>query len=484
MTPAKSFEMTSNILHSMKKFLIISLLIPFLSLSAQERAASAAKTTAGDLARALTELTQLRNDIAAGKIPLAKEINDLEDEKIQLTAHRDKVVDLASDANSVKADLEARETELVKQIDYLHTALGNYIKDFVGASLHVGEIQLYKEVADAAMQVQDVREVPLKDRFEAQINAVNASFDRLFKAVGGYKFPGQIELADGTIVEGNYAIIGPIGMFSDSDTTAGLVTLNTLSAGNPITAGAQLEIIDSKPFAPEQQMVAVTTTGQGTLFLDPKLGQALDIRRLTESLPDHIKKGGLVMWPILILAFAAFVVSIFKAFEIVSVKKGKVKDLEVILDHLNNGRAEDALGYARGIKGPVGGMLVAALEHIDADEDLIEEILYEKMLNTQPKLERYLPFIAVTAATAPLLGLLGTVTGMINTFKLITIFGTGDATQLSSGISEALITTEFGLIIAIPALFAHTMLSRLSKAVLGSMERTAVGLVNGLPHKN
>jgi biopolymer transport protein ExbB len=231
-------------------------------------------------------------------------------------------------------------------------------------------------------------------------------------------------------------------------------------------------------------MADVTTTGQGTLFLDPKLGQALDIRRLTESLPDHIKKGGLVMWPILILALAAFVVSIFKAIEIVSVKKGKVKDLEVILDHLDNGRAEDALGYARGIKGPVGGMLVAALEHIDADEDLIEEILYEKMLTTQPKLERYLPFIAVTAATAPLLGLLGTVTGMINTFKLITIFGTGDATQLSSGISEALITTEFGLIIAIPALFAHTMLSRLSKAVLGSMERTAVGLVNGLPHKN
>ncbi|MCB1120239.1 MAG: MotA/TolQ/ExbB proton channel family protein, partial [Verrucomicrobiae bacterium] len=136
-----------------------------------------------------------------------------------------------------------------------------------------------------------------------------------------------------------------------------------------------------------------------------------------------------------------------------------------------------------GIKGPVGVMLVSALEHIDADEDLIEEILYERMLSTQPKLERYLPFISVTAATAPLLGLLGTVTGMINTFKLITIFGTGDATRLSSGISEALITTEYGLIIAIPTLIAHALLSRMSKAVLGSMERTAVGFVNGLPHK-
>lgn len=467
----------------MKKLLIISLLIPLFTLSAQDRATTAANTTAGDLERALTELTQLRNDIAAGKIPLAKKINDLEDQKIELTIERDKVVEEASGANRVKAEMGARSEELVTQIDYLHTALGNYIKEFIGVNIHVGEVQLYKEVADSAIEIQDVREIPLFDRFQAQIDAVNTSFDRLFKSVGGYKFQGKCELADGTIVDGNYAIIGPIGVFSDSATSSGLVSINPLSAGNEI-AGAKLEKILTKPFAPEKEMADVTTSGQGTLFLDVKLGQALDIRNLTESLPEHIKKGGLVMWPILIIAAAAFLISIFKVFEIASVKKGKIKDLEVILEHLNNDRADDALAYARGIKGPVGEMLVAALEHIDSDEDLIEEILYERMLSTQPKLERFLPFIAVTAATAPLLGLLGTVTGMINTFKLITIFGTGDATQLSSGISEALITTEFGLVIAIPTLIAHALLSRMSKGVLGSMERTAVGLVNGLPHKN
>ena len=194
---------------------------------------------------------------------------------------------------------------------------------------------------------------------------------------------------------------------------------------------------------------------------------------------------GLAAVVVIAMAAAAFLVSIFKVIEITSVKKGKAKDLQVILDHLNNGRKEDAIGYARGVKGPVGEMLSAALAHIDTeDDDLIEEILYEKVLSTQPKLERLLPFIAVTAATAPLLGLLGTVTGMINTFKLITIFGTGDAGQLSSGISEALITTQFGLIIAIPTLIAHALLSRMSKSVLGSMERTAVGFVNGLPNKN
>ena len=109
-----------------------------------------------------------------------------------------------------------------------------------------------------------------------------------------------------------------------------------------------------------------------------------------------------------------------------------------------------------------------------------EEIMYETMLETQPRLERFLPLIAITAATAPLLGLLGTVTGMINTFKLITLFGTGDAKSLSSGISEALITTEFGLIVAIPALILHALLSRKCQAILAAMEKYAVIFSNGI----
>ena len=471
--------MNSQIEFSMKKILIISLLIPVLSLSAQtQQYDTAAKTTEGDLARALAELTQLRNEIGAAKIPLAKEINRLENEKIQLTARRDEVVELATGGNRIRNELEERQDDLIKQTDYLHTALGNYISEFQGNALHVGEIQLYEDVVKAASEVQDSKDVPLKERFELQVAAVNASFDRIYKSVGGYTFPGNCELEDGTVVSGNFAMIGPIGMFSDGPDSAGLVTINPLSV-SPV-----LEKPPVPGLAPEPQMAQVTTTGSGTLFLDTKLGQAFDILKLKETFWEHVQKGGLVMYPILTLALAALLVVIFKAIEISMVKKGKAKDLEVILDHLHNGRNDDALAYARGVKGPVGAMLTAALEHIDADEDLIEEILYEKMLSTQPKLERLLPFIAVTAATAPLLGLLGTVTGMINTFKLITIFGTGDARQLSSGISEALITTEFGLRIAIPTLIAHTLLTRMTKGVLGSMERTAVGFVNGLPHKN
>ena len=109
--------------------------------------------------------------------------------------------------------------------------------------------------------------------------------------------------------------------------------------------------------------------------------------------------------------------------------------------------------------------------------------MYEELLATQPKLESYLPVIQVTAATAPLMGLLGTVTGMIKTFKQITLFGTGDAKSLSEGISEALITTELGLVAAIPSLILYAILSRKTKAILSEMERLSSLFLNALPKK-
>jgi biopolymer transport protein ExbB len=98
----------------------------------------------------------------------------------------------------------------------------------------------------------------------------------------------------------------------------------------------------------------------------------------------------------------------------------------------------------------------------------------------RPALERFLPFLAITAAAAPLLGLLGTVVGMIETFQLITVFGTGDAKSLSSGISKALVTTAMGLIVAIPTLILHGALSRMAKRKLGLLEELSVAFVNGV----
>jgi biopolymer transport protein ExbB len=103
------------------------------------------------------------------------------------------------------------------------------------------------------------------------------------------------------------------------------------------------------------------------------------------------------------------------------------------------------------------------------------------MLGARTRLERGLPFLALAATTGPLLGLLGTVTGMIATFKAISSFGSGDPKMLAAGISEALICTATGMAVAIPSLLLHAFLSRRAKGIIGSMEQTAVGFVNGVP---
>ncbi len=129
-------------------------------------------------------------------------------------------------------------------------------------------------------------------------------------------------------------------------------------------------------------------------------------------------------------------------------------------------------------RSPVGEMLAVGVEHRREPRELIEEVMYERVLSTRLRLQRLLPFVAIAASSAPLLGLLGTVTGIINTFKLITVFGSGDVKTLSGGISEALITTEFGLIVAIPSLLMYAFLSRKARGVVGQMEKAAVALAN------
>ena len=123
-------------------------------------------------------------------------------------------------------------------------------------------------------------------------------------------------------------------------------------------------------------------------------------------------------------------------------------------------------------------VLRAGLEARDEDRDTLESVLQEAILHELPRIERGMAVLAVLGAVAPLLGLLGTVTGMIDTFRVITLFGTGDPKLMSGGISEALITTELGLAVAIPIMLLHTFLSRRADHIVGDMEEKAVQLTN------
>jgi biopolymer transport protein ExbB len=129
-------------------------------------------------------------------------------------------------------------------------------------------------------------------------------------------------------------------------------------------------------------------------------------------------------------------------------------------------------------KMPVIEVVADGLSARDEDRATLESVMQESILRELPRVERGLSMLAVFGAVAPLLGLLGTVTGMIETFRVITLYGTGDPRLMSSGISEALITTELGLAVAIPIMLFHTFLSRRANAIIGEMEEKAVHLSN------
>ena len=188
--------------------------------------------------------------------------------------------------------------------------------------------------------------------------------------------------------------------------------------------------------------------------------------------------------PLIYLGLFAMLLAAFKWWEISRVSVPHPRVINSIIDHLTMDDPKAAAAEAAQIKGEAGELMQLAVRHHDTKRRILEELLYEKLLSIRPKLERFLPFLAVTAAAAPLMGLLGTVMGMIKTFKLITEFGTGDARTLSSGISEALVTTELGLVVAIPTLIIHGLLSRMARGRIGHMEASSMAFLNGLSTKD
>ncbi|MGI9345316.1 MAG: MotA/TolQ/ExbB proton channel family protein [Gammaproteobacteria bacterium] len=126
---------------------------------------------------------------------------------------------------------------------------------------------------------------------------------------------------------------------------------------------------------------------------------------------------------------------------------------------------------------PLGRVLKVYDEHKNASLDALEAHLAQAIGRERPRIERFVPFLKIIATVAPLMGLLGTVTGMIITFQQITIYGTGDPKTMAGGISVALVTTVLGLVVAIPMVLAHAIVASRVKSVLTILEERSIGLV-------
>ncbi|MHC5040283.1 MAG: DUF3450 family protein, partial [Planctomycetota bacterium] len=193
--------------------------------------------------------------------------------------------------------------------------------------------------------------------------------------------------------------------------------------------------------------------------MDVTLDIAADRFQVAKDLLTTLISGGLVMIPLGLVALAALILIVERIvfLSLARTQQGRIEG--EVLTRVRAGDPEGALAACTRLRGPAAGAILAGLSARGGGKAAVEEAVEESAVRALPGLERFLAAIAALAAIAPLLGLLGTVTGMISTFDVITLFGTGDPRLLSGGISEALVTTQVGLIIAIPLLLIHRVLS-------------------------
>jgi len=196
--------------------------------------------------------------------------------------------------------------------------------------------------------------------------------------------------------------------------------------------------------------------------LDVTRGSILGLLVESPTIGDRIEQGGIVGYCIIALGIVGLLIAIWRWV-------GLSADSRRVSAQLKRESASS--------DNPLGRVLAAYESNRSADTETIELKLSEAALKEMPGLTKGLLFIKVVSAVAPLMGLLGTVTGMIKTFQVITLYGAGDPKMMAGGISQALMTTVLGLVVAIPMVLLHTIVSGQSRKIINILQSQSAGLV-------
>lgn len=236
-------------------------------------------------------------------------------------------------------------------------------------------------------------------------------------------------------------------------------------------------VLYGEKFAPEIR--AFFAGESNVLPADVSGGAIFAADRNARDIFEEISLGGIWMYPILFLGFLSAAVFAYKLAYFARVRRAPEGIARRVKELLARSDEDGALEAARSAGYPYSRLLLDLARSRGLPRAALEEVSYESMLEAGERLFSGLSVLSVSAAVAPLLGLLGTVTGIIKTFGDLSFSGAGQAQFISAGISEALITTEYGLVVAIPAYVAHAVFSRRAKSVLSDMEKLASSYLSG-----
>lgn len=198
------------------------------------------------------------------------------------------------------------------------------------------------------------------------------------------------------------------------------------------------------------------------LAVDPSRGSLLAVLIETRTLIERLPEGGPIGYTVISLGIFAAILGIARLIWILIVGR----------------KVESQKKNSRPDKGnPLGRVLSVASDNPEVDREQLELMLDEAVLRESSKLESFVWLVRIVSVVAPLMGLLGTVTGMIATFQSITLFGAGDPRMMAGGISEALVTTMLGLVTAIPLVLLHAALANNTKKIVDTLDEQSAGLI-------
>jgi biopolymer transport protein ExbB len=308
---------------------------------------------------------------------------------------------------------------------------------------------------------------------DAELAAVRAAFVAGASAIerGGriVREPGSFFLHDGTRTDGTLVRVGRIATYGVSEAGSGALApagAGYLKLWPHASAGAARALAEGEALPPRMP-----------IFLYESLERSIDPKAAKTPL-TIVEAGGPIAWVIVGLGAAALLLVVLRALILLLSLSNTSRVLRRAAPHIRRGRYSQAAAAVGRARGAAARVMHVTISHLHLGREALENVVAEAILREAPRVGRFGQVLTVMAAVAPLLGLLGTVTGMIATFDVITEHGTGDPKMLSGGISEALITTELGLIVAIPTLLLGTLLQGAAAAIQRSMERAALRVIN------
>ena len=309
-----------------------------------------------------------------------------------------------------------------------------------------------------------------KEKYQEALANIFTHTDKLIRELSAISTSqGKFYAQDGSEIAGQIIKIGNIASYGVSSQLSGAL----VPAGD-----GKLKIYKAPEAAQSAKaLMQNQSPAELNIFVYENVNKEIDDVK-EKTIMGIINSGGIIGWVIVFLGLIGVLLAVLRAFFLMGASTTTDTLTRDTLQTLLKGGVENALEFLKNKRGSTARVLKATVRNLDRDREHIEDIVAESILHESSRLDKFGSVILVIAAVSPLLGLLGTVTGMIATFDIITEFGTGDPKLLSGGISIALVTTELGLIVAIPILMIGNLLSGWAEKVKDSMEHSALHLIN------